>query len=187
MRKPPEDRVKVRFALDQDSDGWPLVASEGVWARACGDAEYELDNVPWFARGIALGDRVHVEPEEDAAGFPSHRSPTRSAVVSGEVPGRQERVTHDRSTQVRVDRPGEVSPRQVRSSKASMRERCAGQIGTADVRTVQICAGEVRRVKVCAGEVGLREVCARQSCSRQVDACKVGANARGGCAWVARS
>src|ERR1700730_3115350 len=65
MGEPDEDRVKVRFKLDQDSDGWPPVTSEGVWARPCGGAEYELDNVPWFARGVAFGDRVEIEADED--------------------------------------------------------------------------------------------------------------------------
>jgi Domain of unknown function (DUF4265) len=59
------ERMKVRFRLQRDLDGWPPVESEGVWAKPCGGAEYELDNVPWFARGFAFGDRVHVEPDQD--------------------------------------------------------------------------------------------------------------------------
>jgi hypothetical protein len=59
------DRVKVRFRLQPGSDGWPPVESEGVWARPRGGREYELDNVPWFALGVAFGDRVLAEPDED--------------------------------------------------------------------------------------------------------------------------
>jgi Domain of unknown function (DUF4265) len=59
------DRVKVRFQLEQDADGWPPTTTEGVWAIACGDSEYELDNVPWFVRGVACGDRVRAELDEE--------------------------------------------------------------------------------------------------------------------------
>jgi hypothetical protein len=59
------ERVKVRFQLERNSDRWPPVESEGVWAKPCGGAEYELDNVPWFARGVAFGDRVRADPDQD--------------------------------------------------------------------------------------------------------------------------
>jgi Domain of unknown function (DUF4265) len=57
--------VKLRFRLEQDEDGWPPVASEGVWARSLPSGEYELDNVPWFARNFAFGDRVRAEEDEE--------------------------------------------------------------------------------------------------------------------------
>jgi Domain of unknown function (DUF4265) len=69
----PRDRVKVRFRLEQDADGWPPARSEGVWAIERGDSEYELDNVPWFARGVANGDRVRAEPDQDGVLWVSER------------------------------------------------------------------------------------------------------------------
>ena len=59
--------VKVRFVLDREDDDWPPLATEGVWARPVGEGEFELDNVPWFARGVAFGDRVRAEPDSDGA------------------------------------------------------------------------------------------------------------------------
>ena len=38
---------------------------EGVWARPLGGDQYELDNVPWFVRGVAFGDRVRAEQDSD--------------------------------------------------------------------------------------------------------------------------
>lgn len=55
----------MRFRLQRDDNGWPPVESEGVWAKPCGGTEYELDNVPWFARSVAFGDRVRAEPDDD--------------------------------------------------------------------------------------------------------------------------
>jgi hypothetical protein len=50
------DYVRVRFQLRQDDDGWPPVASEGVWAVPLGGDVVRLDNIPWFARNVACGD-----------------------------------------------------------------------------------------------------------------------------------
>ncbi len=61
------DRVKVKFVLKREDDAWPPIASEGVWARPLGGDQYELDNVPWFAPGIAFGDRVRARPDGDGA------------------------------------------------------------------------------------------------------------------------
>lgn len=51
-------RCRVLFPLTQDESGYPPVAAESLWARRIGANEYELDNVPFFARGVAAGDRI---------------------------------------------------------------------------------------------------------------------------------
>ena len=38
---------------------------ETLWAIARGDRRYELDNLPWFAYGISVGDVVDAAPDED--------------------------------------------------------------------------------------------------------------------------
>jgi hypothetical protein len=57
-------RTKVVFSLEPETDDWPPVATEGVWARPLGNDEYELDNVPWFARGVAFGERVRADSDD---------------------------------------------------------------------------------------------------------------------------
>jgi hypothetical protein len=61
----PDDRVKVIFDLEPEDEEWPPVSREGVWARPLSADQYELDNVPWFARGVSYGDRVRAVPDED--------------------------------------------------------------------------------------------------------------------------
>ena len=42
-------------------DGWPPVASERLWAFDLGDDRYQIDNVPWFVRDLAVGDVVRAQ------------------------------------------------------------------------------------------------------------------------------
>jgi Domain of unknown function (DUF4265) len=59
------DFVKIRFALEQDADGWPPVRHEGLWAVPLGRDTFRLGNTPWFARDIATGDVVRAELRDE--------------------------------------------------------------------------------------------------------------------------
>lgn len=53
-----DDRVKVIFELEKDEDDYPPADSEGLWARPLGGGLFQLDNVPFFAKGVACEDVV---------------------------------------------------------------------------------------------------------------------------------
>ncbi|MFF4583646.1 DUF4265 domain-containing protein [Streptomyces sp. NPDC001373] len=59
------DRVKVHFRMDMDEEGWPPASVESLWAVDLGDGSVRLDNTPWFVRGVASGDIIRVEPDEE--------------------------------------------------------------------------------------------------------------------------
>lgn len=61
----PADYVRVRFHLLQDDDGWPPVASEGLWALPLGGNLVRLDNIPWFPRNVASGDTIRTRTDSD--------------------------------------------------------------------------------------------------------------------------
>ena len=50
--------VKLLFRLKRDEDGYPPVDVESVWANSQADGTYQIDNIPFFARGVAVGDAV---------------------------------------------------------------------------------------------------------------------------------
>ena len=50
--------VKVLFRLERDPDGYPPVDVESVWAIRQPDGSYKIDNIPFYARGAAVGDVV---------------------------------------------------------------------------------------------------------------------------------
>lgn len=52
-----DDSVKVAFPLIRDEKGWPPADWEHMWAIPLHSGEFQLDNIPFFAQGIACGDR----------------------------------------------------------------------------------------------------------------------------------
>lgn len=59
------ERVKISFRLRQDEDGYPPATTETVWAKKISENEYKIDNVPFYVRGISLGDIVSVTYEDE--------------------------------------------------------------------------------------------------------------------------
>jgi hypothetical protein len=41
---------------------------ETLWANAVGPGQYALDNLPWFAYGVSLGDVVEAGPDAEGGG-----------------------------------------------------------------------------------------------------------------------
>ncbi|WEH34203.1 DUF4265 domain-containing protein [Streptomyces sp. AM 4-1-1] len=62
-----DDHVKVHFRMEVDEDGWPPASIESLWAVKLGNGTVRLDNTPWFVRGVASGDIIRVEVEDDGA------------------------------------------------------------------------------------------------------------------------
>jgi len=62
-------KVKVFFRLEQDADGYPPVTLESVWACKTQDNFYEIDNIPFYARGVSYRDCVDVERVDDVLYF----------------------------------------------------------------------------------------------------------------------
>jgi hypothetical protein len=60
-----KDHVKVLFHLARDQDGYPPADWEHLWALPRSGQLFELDNIPFFAVGVACGDVVFAEPNAD--------------------------------------------------------------------------------------------------------------------------
>jgi|SRR6185437_6777509 hypothetical protein len=65
MRKTPKGRggkpVKVYFDLVQDKTGYPPTKTEFLWCAPTKRGTYVVDNIPFFARDISLGDEISAE------------------------------------------------------------------------------------------------------------------------------
>jgi hypothetical protein len=49
--------------LEQDEDGYPPTTEESLWVLPMGEGLFQVDNIPFFAWELALGDVVTAEPE----------------------------------------------------------------------------------------------------------------------------
>ncbi|OJH35150.1 DUF4265 domain-containing protein [Cystobacter ferrugineus] len=64
-----DERVKVVVNLEKDEDDYPPADYEGLWALPVGEGLFRIDNVPFFARGIAYGDIVSATLEQQELRF----------------------------------------------------------------------------------------------------------------------
>ena len=51
---------RILFPLEVDDEGWPPYGAETMWAKQTPEGYYQIDNSPWFAEKVALGDIVSV-------------------------------------------------------------------------------------------------------------------------------
>jgi Domain of unknown function (DUF4265) len=56
------ERVHFTFTI---VDEWPPVAGETLWATVLSEDTYLVDNIPFFAQGIALNDTIEARPGQD--------------------------------------------------------------------------------------------------------------------------
>lgn len=61
--------VKINFRLEKDEDGYPPDDWEGIWASPLGGDKYEVDNIPFFVKGISCGDIIEAEKVGDLLQF----------------------------------------------------------------------------------------------------------------------
>ena len=61
--------MKVLFDLEQDEDGYTPASAETLWAIRVGEGLFRIDNIPFFALGIAVEDVVSAVPEEGVFRF----------------------------------------------------------------------------------------------------------------------
>ena len=71
------ERVKISIALEKDEDDYPPADFESLWAISLGGGLYKVENIPFFAMGIALGDVVSAKPEQGFLRFKDVVQPSR--------------------------------------------------------------------------------------------------------------
>ena len=49
---------RVRFDLEVDADGYPPVSAEYIWCSSTAQGTYVVDNIPFYARDVSLGDEI---------------------------------------------------------------------------------------------------------------------------------
>jgi uncharacterized protein DUF4265 len=55
------DARRILFQLSQNEDGYPPLAVETMWATYVGEGAYRIDNIPFFATRVSLGDVIEAD------------------------------------------------------------------------------------------------------------------------------
>jgi hypothetical protein len=76
-----EQYVKILFELEQDEDGYPPASAETLWATTLGNGLFKLDNIPFFALGVAVNDIVAAVPEEGVFHFNEVAQPSGHSTI----------------------------------------------------------------------------------------------------------
>jgi hypothetical protein len=62
---PNDTRVRIAFRLERDDEGYPPADIESLWASPVDGGAYEIDNIPFFVKGVSAGDIVDATLEND--------------------------------------------------------------------------------------------------------------------------
>jgi Domain of unknown function (DUF4265) len=60
---------KILFRLKKDAEGYPPDDWESLWATPTEQNFYSIDNIPFFVRGISLGDIVSIKKKDNELFF----------------------------------------------------------------------------------------------------------------------
>jgi hypothetical protein len=74
--------VRVFFPLEQDENGYPPVTCEMIWCLPA-TGSYVVDNIPFYARDISLGDEVQTELRDGELWFVGLATPSKNTTVRG--------------------------------------------------------------------------------------------------------
>ncbi len=70
MQEPhPDSPVKLIVPVEKSSEDYPPVDFEELWSTPLGDGRYRIENIPFFAVGLARGDLVSATHEPPSPRF----------------------------------------------------------------------------------------------------------------------
>jgi hypothetical protein len=73
--------VKVFFRVEQQEDGYPPVAEESLWSVPKAAGVFQVDNVPFYARDISMGDEIAAELKDGVLRFSNMLRPSKNTTV----------------------------------------------------------------------------------------------------------
>jgi len=77
----PETMDRIHFPLQPDQDGYPPYGCETLWAKQVSQTHYELDNIPFYIRGISAGALVSVKKYGNELHFNGLKQPSENSTL----------------------------------------------------------------------------------------------------------
>jgi hypothetical protein len=73
--------ISVLFSVQQDENGFPSVTCEQIWCLPAAGGNFVIDNVPFYARDVSMGDEIATEIRNGERWFASVSKPSRNTTV----------------------------------------------------------------------------------------------------------
>jgi hypothetical protein len=73
--------VRVFFSVSQDETGYPQVTCEQIWCLPVSGTRFIVDNIPFYARDISLGDEVETETNDGERWYTRLINPSRNTTI----------------------------------------------------------------------------------------------------------
>src|SRR6476619_3275098 len=77
MREP----IQVHVPVEQDESGYPPVKEESIWCVPQKGGTYLVDNIPFYARDISLGDEIRTGNRNGQPWFEEVVRPSKNTTV----------------------------------------------------------------------------------------------------------
>ncbi|HEY6375528.1 MAG TPA: DUF4265 domain-containing protein [Edaphobacter sp.] len=73
--------VEVFFSVKQDESGYPPVSCEQIWCIENANDLFVIDNIPFYATDVSLGDEIRAEVRDGARWFGSLVKASRNTTL----------------------------------------------------------------------------------------------------------
>ena len=75
------ESVQVHVPIVQNESGYPPVGEELIWCTLRENGTYLVDNIPFYAPNISLGDEIRVETQNDELWFEELVNPSKNTTI----------------------------------------------------------------------------------------------------------
>jgi len=76
-----KDPVAILFLVEPDENGYPSVSLEEIWCTSAGGDKFIIDNIPFYARDVSMGDEISTEIRDGERWFKKVAKLSRNTTV----------------------------------------------------------------------------------------------------------
>jgi Domain of unknown function (DUF4265) len=77
----PKNPIAVFVSVEQDENGYPSVSREQLWCIPVGENKCIVDNIPFYAREISMGDEIYFQTRNSEHWFNGVSKPSRNTTL----------------------------------------------------------------------------------------------------------
>ena len=76
-----QEPTAVLFPVERDQHGYPSVSREQIWCLSVRGDRFIVDNIPFYARDVSMGDEILTEFRDGERWFSAVLTPSRNTTI----------------------------------------------------------------------------------------------------------